>query len=158
MPCAIGWSDIGSWAAVGELTEADQSGNRVHGKALLHDTTDCYIQSANRLVGAVGVSDLIIIDTPDALLVANRHRSQDVKQIYAQLKTLGTKPTKCIAPCTAFGAFTPYSKWGHSSRSNASRSNPVRPLACKCTTIAVNTGLSSVARQILSTVSKTSCC
>lgn len=89
VPCQIGWSDIGSWAAVGELVEADSNGNRVQGQAMLHDTNDCYIQSTERLVGAVGVSDLIIIDTPDALLVANRHRTQDVKQIYAQLKTIG---------------------------------------------------------------------
>ena len=89
VPCTIGWSDIGSWAAVGELAEADHSGNRVQGEALMHDTTDCYIQSNDRLVGTVGVSDLIIIDTADALLVANRHRSQDVKQIYAKLKLDG---------------------------------------------------------------------
>ncbi|ABE46816.1 mannose-1-phosphate guanylyltransferase/mannose-6-phosphate isomerase [Polaromonas sp. JS666] len=89
VPCALGWSDIGSWTAVGELSEADGCGNRVQGHALMHDTTDCYIQSQDRLVGTVGVADLIIIDTPDALLVANRHSSQNVKQIYAQLKTLG---------------------------------------------------------------------
>ncbi len=89
VPCAIGWSDIGSWTAVSELTDADQDGNRVQGQALLHDTTNCYVQSSNRLVGTVGVADLIIIDTPDALLVANRHRSQEVKEIYAELKAQG---------------------------------------------------------------------
>lgn len=85
--CQIGWSDIGSWAAVGELAPADAQGNRVEGHALMHNANNCYVQSYERVVGVVGVDDLIIVDTPDALLVANRHNSQDVKQIYTQLKS-----------------------------------------------------------------------
>ena len=87
--CDIGWSDIGSWAALGSLGEADADGNRVQGEALLHDVRDCFIQSSDRLVGAVGLDNLIIVDTADALLVANRDRAQDVKQIYAALKAQG---------------------------------------------------------------------
>jgi mannose-1-phosphate guanylyltransferase / mannose-6-phosphate isomerase len=89
VPCAIGWSDIGSWGALGELTAADAQGNRVDGEALLHDVSSCYIQSGKRLVGAVGVANLIIVDTPDALLVADRARAQDVKHLYATLKGRG---------------------------------------------------------------------
>lgn len=89
VPCDIGWSDIGSWAAIGNLTIADAEGNRIEGEVLLHDVSNCYIQSRNRLVGAVGVDNLVIIDTPDALLVADRSRSQDVKHIYSQLKASG---------------------------------------------------------------------
>jgi len=89
VPCQIGWSDIGSWVAVGDLSDADAQGNRVQGHALMHKAQDCYVQSTERMVGVVGVNDLIIIDTPDALLVANRHNSQDVKHIYSQLKAQG---------------------------------------------------------------------
>jgi mannose-1-phosphate guanylyltransferase len=89
VPCQIGWSDIGSWVAVGDLADADAQGNRVQGHALMHKAQDCYVQSTERVVGVVGVNDLIIIDTPDALLVANRHNSQDVKHIYSQLKAQG---------------------------------------------------------------------
>ncbi|MBK4733374.1 mannose-1-phosphate guanylyltransferase/mannose-6-phosphate isomerase [Noviherbaspirillum pedocola] len=89
VPCSIGWSDIGSWTAIGNLTEADAEGNRVEGEVLLHDVSNCYIQSRDRLVGAVGVDNLVIIDTPDALLVADRLRAQDVKHIYAKLKASG---------------------------------------------------------------------
>ncbi len=89
VPCDIGWSDIGSWNAVGDLAPPDERGNRVQGQALLHDTSRCYVQSTDRVIGTVGVEDLIIIDTPDAVLVANRHRSQDVKQIFAMLKAQG---------------------------------------------------------------------
>jgi mannose-1-phosphate guanylyltransferase len=88
VPCDIGWSDIGSWNALAELAEADAHGNRVEGEVLLKDTENCYIRSEGRLVGAVGVKDLIIVDTPDALLVAHKDRAQDVKHIYGELKAL----------------------------------------------------------------------
>ena len=87
IPCDIDWTDVGSWDVIGELSEADANGNRIEGEAFLHNVSNCFIQSENRLVGAVGVSNLIIIDTPDALLVADKSHSQDVKHIYAQLKT-----------------------------------------------------------------------
>lgn len=89
VPCNIGWNDIGSWTALSELTEHDEHGNRVTGQALMHDTKNCTIQSENRLVGTVGLNDLIIIDTPDALLVANKNKVQDVKNIFARLKLMG---------------------------------------------------------------------
>ena len=87
VPCEIGWSDIGSWITLSKLTQADENGNRVKGEALLHNTTNCFIQSEKRLVGAIGLKDLIIIDTPDALLVADQSTTQDVKKIYSQLKS-----------------------------------------------------------------------
>lgn len=87
--CDIGWSDIGSWNALSDLTEPDQQGNRVEGKAVLHDVRNCYIQSGERMVGAVGVEDLIIVDTPDAVLVADKSRVQDVKHLVGQLKLAG---------------------------------------------------------------------
>jgi mannose-1-phosphate guanylyltransferase len=87
--CDIGWSDIGSWSAVSELAAADASGNRIEGQAVLHDVSGCYFRSEGRLVGAVGVQDLIVVDTPDAVLVAHRERAQDVKSLYNELKRRG---------------------------------------------------------------------
>jgi mannose-1-phosphate guanylyltransferase len=89
VPCDINWTDVGSWSVLGELAPPDANGNRIEGEAFLHDVTNCYIQSNHRLVGAVGVENLVIIDTPDALLVADKSRTQDVKHIYAQLKGKG---------------------------------------------------------------------
>lgn len=94
VPCDIGWSDIGSWTALGDLTDSDDQGNRVIGQAMLHDTRNCTIQSSDRLVGTVGVDNLLIIDTPDALLVADRHKAQDVKHLFATLKNLGHETHK----------------------------------------------------------------
>ncbi|OPA94032.1 mannose-1-phosphate guanylyltransferase/mannose-6-phosphate isomerase [Pseudomonas fluorescens] len=86
VPCDIGWSDIGSWEALRRLAPSDAQGNQVNGEAILHDVHNCYIDSPKRVVGAVGLRDLIIVDTPDALLIADAHRSQDVRYIVAELK------------------------------------------------------------------------
>lgn len=82
------WSDIGSWSAVSDLVPADNDGNRVAGEAVLVDTANCYVQSDGRLVAAVGVEDLLIVDTADALLVARRDRAQEVKRVVQQLKCM----------------------------------------------------------------------
>lgn len=87
VPCSIGWSDIGSWKAVSELSEPDAHGNRVEGTVALHDVADCYIRGDGRVIGALGLRDLIIVDTADALLVADRRRTEEVKAIVGQLKT-----------------------------------------------------------------------
>lgn len=94
VPCDIGWSDIGSWSALSELVSADAEGNRVEGEAVLHEVSNTYIRGDERLVGAVGVDNLIVVDTPDALLIADRSRAQDVKHIYKQLKTQGREAYK----------------------------------------------------------------
>ena len=94
VPCRIGWSDIGSWTALGDLSSPNAEGNRIDGEVLLCDVTNCYIRSKDRLVGAVGVDNLLIIDTPDALLIADKSRAQDVKRIYAQLKAEGHEAHK----------------------------------------------------------------
>jgi mannose-1-phosphate guanylyltransferase len=91
VPCAIGWSDIGSWSALADLVPADEHGNRVRGEALLHNSANTYVQSDQRLVAAVGVRNLLIVDTADALLVAERDTAQDVKHIYAELKRRGSE-------------------------------------------------------------------
>ncbi|KQR85485.1 mannose-1-phosphate guanyltransferase [Burkholderia sp. Leaf177] len=89
VPCEMGWSDIGSWLSISELTAPDERGNRIHGEAMLHDVDNCFVRSEDgRLIGAVGVHDLIVVDTADALLIASRDRAQDVKQIVAKLKKL----------------------------------------------------------------------
>jgi mannose-1-phosphate guanylyltransferase / mannose-6-phosphate isomerase len=89
VPCSIGWSDIGSWTTLGDLTAADEQGNQVDGQVLLHDVANCYFRTDKRIIGAVGVENLIIVDTSDALLVADKSSAQDVKHLYAQLKQQG---------------------------------------------------------------------
>ncbi|MCP3709231.1 mannose-1-phosphate guanylyltransferase/mannose-6-phosphate isomerase [Paraburkholderia sp. CNPSo 3274] len=86
VPSSFGWSDIGSWGAVRDLVAPDEDSNRAVGDAIFVDSSNVYVQSQERLVASVGVADLMIIDTPDALLVAHPDRAQDVKQVVARLK------------------------------------------------------------------------
>lgn len=86
VPCDIGWSDVGSWNTISELTAADSDGNRCNGEVLVHDASNNYVQSESRLTALIGVEDLLIVDTPDALMIAHKDRAQDVKHIVAQLK------------------------------------------------------------------------
>jgi mannose-1-phosphate guanylyltransferase / mannose-6-phosphate isomerase len=92
--CDIGWSDIGCWRALGDLKEPDGDNNRIQGDAVVVDSRNCTINSEDRMVGVVGVDNLIIVDTPDALLVADKRRAQEVKRIYTQLKTQGHEAHK----------------------------------------------------------------
>jgi len=80
------WSDVGSWNALSVLIPADKDGNRTQGEVVLADTHDSYIQSDARVVAAIGVDKMIIVDTPDALLIASRDRAQDVKAVVQRLK------------------------------------------------------------------------
>ncbi len=87
VPMACGWSDIGSWQAISELYETDGSGNRIEGPghAVLVDSRNTFVQGSERLIAAVGVDDLVIVDTPDAVLVAKRGRAQEVKSVVEEL-------------------------------------------------------------------------
>jgi mannose-1-phosphate guanylyltransferase/mannose-6-phosphate isomerase len=84
--CDLGWSDVGSWTALSDLTEADENGNRISGDGLVLDSRNCYVRSEDRLVTALGVEDLIVVDTRDALLIADKSKAQDVKNIVQVLK------------------------------------------------------------------------
>lgn len=91
MPIDVGWSDVGSWSSLWELSPRDGDGNAVHGDALLEATRNCYIASQKSLVATMGVENLVIVDTPDALLVADRTRAQDVGRMVARLKSAGRR-------------------------------------------------------------------
>jgi len=86
LPVDIGWSDVGSWSSLWEISRRDSQGNVVVGDAHLEQTRDSYVHSERALVSTLGVENLIIVDTPDALLVADRSRAQDVSGIVAHLK------------------------------------------------------------------------
>lgn len=94
IPCDIGWNDIGAWDAMSTLTEADDNGNRVTGNAILNNSTNCFVQSNHRLVATVGLDNIIIVDTPDAVLVADKNQVQNVKDIYNRLKQDGNEAYK----------------------------------------------------------------
>jgi mannose-1-phosphate guanylyltransferase len=86
IPAKFGWSDIGSWDEVYRRSGKDDHGNSVTGRFVHRDTAGCYVYSPDKVVATIGVNDLIIINTDDALLVCKRGRSQDVKDIADYLR------------------------------------------------------------------------
>jgi mannose-1-phosphate guanylyltransferase len=86
VPSNFGWSDIGSWGAIRDLVEPDDNNNRSLSETIFINTKNTFVQSEDRLVATVGVSDLMIIDTKDALLVADPSHAQDVKKVVNLLK------------------------------------------------------------------------
>jgi mannose-1-phosphate guanylyltransferase/mannose-6-phosphate isomerase len=91
LPLDVGWNDVGSWSSLWEIASRDERDNYVHGDAVLKDTTGCYVHSEKGLIATIGVKDLVIVDTPDALLVADKGSTQDVSKVVAELKRSNRK-------------------------------------------------------------------
>jgi mannose-1-phosphate guanylyltransferase len=89
VPLNAGWSDIGSWSALWEVSLKNAEGNVLLGDAIAHASTATFVHASSRLVAAVGVQDLVIVETKDAVLVAHKDRTQDVKVIVEKLKLAG---------------------------------------------------------------------
>ncbi|MCE2705746.1 MAG: mannose-1-phosphate guanylyltransferase/mannose-6-phosphate isomerase [Proteobacteria bacterium] len=94
LPCSIGWSDIGSWLSIAQTLPKDNKNNAVIGENILHNATNCLVYSTNRIVAGVDIDNLIIVDTPDALLVADKKTSQNVKHIFEKLKLMEHKTSE----------------------------------------------------------------
>jgi len=80
-----GWNDLGAWEAVWQVSEKDESGNAFVGDAIIADSQNTLVHATSRLVGVVGLKDIVVVETPDAVLVSDRSRSQEVKQIVNRL-------------------------------------------------------------------------
>jgi mannose-1-phosphate guanylyltransferase/mannose-6-phosphate isomerase len=89
VPLAAGWNDLGAWEAVWQVSEKDKAGNAHHGDVVLRDSRNTLVHAASRLVGVVGLDNVVVVETPDAVLVTDRSRSQEVKQIVAELDRAG---------------------------------------------------------------------
>ncbi|KVP42020.1 mannose-1-phosphate guanylyltransferase/mannose-6-phosphate isomerase [Burkholderia ubonensis] len=87
VPLAAGWSDVGTWDAIWEIMPKDDHGNVARGPTMFENTQDSLVRSEGRLVACVGLKDVVVIETPDAVLVANKHDVQRVKNLVARLKS-----------------------------------------------------------------------
>ena len=85
LPLNVGWSDIGSWKSIWEVSKKDENGNVLIGDVLTKDLNNCYIRSESRLIVGLGIENLLIVETNDAILIADKNHDQDVKQIVKQL-------------------------------------------------------------------------
>ena len=85
VPVSIGWSDVGSWDALWEMGVKDRQGNSIEGNVVAEDTRNCYLRSEAGLLAAIGIEDLVVVATADAVMVAPRNRTQEVKTLVARL-------------------------------------------------------------------------
>ncbi|MEB3184562.1 MAG: mannose-1-phosphate guanylyltransferase/mannose-6-phosphate isomerase [Cyanobacteriota bacterium] len=94
VPLDAGWSDVGSWNALWESADRDGEGNVLRGRVISEGARNCYLRSEHRLVVGLGVEDLVVVETDDAVLVAHRDRAQEVKAIVGQLEAAGAREGK----------------------------------------------------------------
>lgn len=100
----MNWTDVGSWTSLWETVDKDNDGNYLSGDVYSHKSSNCYIQSENGVVAAIGIEDLIIVNTADAVLISNKRDVQDVKKIYDQM--LADDRLECLSHKTV------YRPWG----------------------------------------------
>ncbi|MDF3030493.1 MAG: mannose-phosphate guanylyltransferase/mannose-6-phosphate isomerase [Moraxellaceae bacterium] len=105
VPLAAGWSDVGAFSALWEVSSKDDNGNALQGDVIAHDTHNCLVEAESSLVATVGLHDTVVIQTKDAVLVAPRDRVQDVKKIVEQLKAQGRSEYRLHRQV--------YRPWGH---------------------------------------------
>jgi len=105
IPLDAGWNDVGSWSALWDVTEKDSFGNAISGDVLTVDTRNSFIHAQSKLVAVVGVQDLVVVETDDAVMIAPKDRVQEVKEIVAQLKERGRREADVHRKA--------YRPWGH---------------------------------------------
>jgi mannose-1-phosphate guanylyltransferase/mannose-6-phosphate isomerase len=104
VPADLGWSDVGSWGALWDLGAKDKSGNVAVGDVLLEDSRDCYARSDGMLTAVLGLKDVVVVTTENAVLAMHRDRAQDVKQVVQRLKAAGRPEASTHNRC--------YRPWG----------------------------------------------
>ena len=86
VPLTANWNDVGAWNSVWEVSQKDENANALRGDVIVHNTQRSLVHAESRLVGVLGLEDVVVIETADAVLVANKHKVQDIKKIVEQLK------------------------------------------------------------------------
>lgn len=87
VPLDAGWNDVGAWSSIWDISDKDEHDNAVYGDACMDDSSGCLVHAPDKLVAMIGVDDLVVVDTKDALMVAHRDRVQDVKGVVQRLKS-----------------------------------------------------------------------
>ena len=105
LPLDAGWSDVGSWSALWDTSNKDADGNVLRGRVISENSRNCYLRSEHRLVVGLGVENLVVVETDDAVLIANRDQAQNIKKVVAQLEADGSPEGKAHRKI--------YRPWGH---------------------------------------------
>ena len=107
VPLTAGWSDIGSWEALSEKSLKDIEGNTLKGKTIIKNSNNCYIRSEERLIVGIGLTNLVVIETNDAILISDKNFTQKVKDVVIDLEKLNLKEGNIINKYTDLGVITP---------------------------------------------------
>ncbi|GBL53960.1 mannose-1-phosphate guanylyltransferase/mannose-6-phosphate isomerase [Pseudomonas sp. R3.Fl] len=94
VPLAAGWNDVGSWSSIWEVHDKDANGNVTKGDVLVHDSRNCLVHGNGKLVSVVGLDDIVVVETKDAMMIAHRDHVQDVKKVVNELDAAGRSETQ----------------------------------------------------------------
>lgn len=94
VPLAAGWNDVGSWSSIWEVHDKDANGNVTMGDVVVHDSRNCLVHGNGKLVSVVGLDDIVVVETKDAMMIAHKDRVQDVKKVVNQLDAAGRSETQ----------------------------------------------------------------
>lgn len=94
VPLSAGWNDVGSWSSIWEVHDKDDDGNVVKGDVMLHDSRNCLVHGNGKLVSVIGLDDIVVVETKDAMMVTHRDRAQDVKKMVSALDEQGRPETQ----------------------------------------------------------------
>lgn len=86
VPGSFGWDDVGSWLAIERIKKTDEQHNVINGNAVVIESEDCIIQADRKLIAAIGLKDIVVVDTEDATLICNKHQTADIKKVIAKLR------------------------------------------------------------------------
>lgn len=94
VPLAAGWNDVGSWSSIWEVHDKDDDGNVTMGDVMVHDSHNCLVHGNGKLVSVIGLEDIVVVETKDAMMIAHKDRVQDVKKVVNQLDAAGRSETQ----------------------------------------------------------------
>ena len=115
LPLDAGWSDVGSWSALWETSDRDQDGNVLQGRVIAEESRNCYMRSEHRLVVGLGVENLVVVETDDAVLIADRDKAQSIKTVVKHLEDSGSPEGKAhrkiYRPWGSYTGVTEGNRW-----------------------------------------------
>ncbi|WP_315807956.1 mannose-1-phosphate guanylyltransferase/mannose-6-phosphate isomerase [Pseudomonas sp. C9-3] len=94
VPLSAGWNDVGSWSSIWEVHDKDDDGNVTMGDVMVHDSHNCLVHGNGKLVSVIGLEDIVVVETKDAMMIAHKDRVQDVKKVVNQLDAAGRSETQ----------------------------------------------------------------
>ena len=140
VPLDAGWSDVGCWSSLWDVHAKDENGNVAKGDVVIQDSRNCMIQGNGKLVTVIGLDNIVVVETKDAMMIVHKDKVQGVKQLVNTLNEQGRSETQNHSKSIALGVLTTPWTWAAVSRSSAFPSSRAPAFRCRCTTTALSTG------------------